>query len=100
MSIDPVISPTPPAPKNRQDEKNRPIASALYRALKARGEAGLTWREAWLVLDEAGADESVAVGPLVIWLRHKGVRIVAGYRSGETVFFLEEPPFIGPIPPT
>jgi len=82
------ISPTPTAPKNKADERFKPAATVLYRALQARGDGGLTWREAWMVLDE-GAFDDVPVGPLVIWMRGKGVNVVALYRDEQTTFVLE-----------
>ena len=84
---DPVISPTPTAPKNKADERFKPAATVLYRALQARGDAGLTWREAWMVLDAEGMD--APVGPTVIWMRGRGVAVLSIYREEQTVFLLE-----------
>ena len=82
------ISPLPRPPKNSADAKFKAAAAVLYRALVARGEVGLSWREAWMVLDENVREE--AVGPTIIWMRGKGVEVLATYRAGETVFVLEQ----------
>lgn len=84
-----VVSATPRPVKNKTDDTYKPVAAVLFKALRSRGEAGLSWRECWMVLEEAASD--VAVGPLVIWMRSKGVSIVALYRDGETVFVWEPP---------
>lgn len=92
---EPVISATPRPVKDKTSETYKPVAAVLFRALRSRGEAGLSWRECWMVLEEAASD--VAVGPLIIWMRSKGVGILATYRDGETVFVWEEPP-VAPTP--
>ena len=79
----------PKARKNASDERFRSPAAVLFRAMKARGETGLSWRECWMALDEAGIEEQV--GPCIVWMRSKGVAVSAAYRDGETVFVWEEP---------
>jgi hypothetical protein len=78
----------PKAPKNSADAKHKAAAASLYRALQRRADAGLSWRECWLVLDEHGHEE-VQVGPVIIWMRARGVAVLSLYRAGETVFVLE-----------
>lgn len=83
------ISPLPRPAKNSADAKHKAAAASLYRALQKRADVGLSWREAWLVLDEHGHEE-VAVGPVVIWMRAKGVPVLSIYVAGETRFVLEQ----------
>jgi hypothetical protein len=70
----------------KQDAQRRPQAAVLFRALKAAGESGLSWRECWALSD----DEEFVVGPIVIWMRAHGVEVEARYDSGagETRFYL------------
>ena len=81
----------PPAPlRNRardaQDEMRRPQAAVLFRALKAAGAGGLSWKECWALSD----DEEFVVGPIVIWMRFHGVEVDARYDpvAGETRFYI------------
>jgi hypothetical protein len=48
---------------------------------------GMSWAECWALGE---GEESWAVGPIVIWLRSKGVSVVALYdvAEGETRFYL------------
>jgi hypothetical protein len=47
----------------------------------------MSWAECWALGE---GEESWAVGPIVIWLRSKGVAVVALYdvAEGETRFYL------------
>lgn len=83
------VSPVPRAPKNTGDAKHKAPAAVLFRAMRERGAAGLSWRECWMVLEE-GAFEDAQVGPTIIWMRSKGVGVIALYENGETIFVLEE----------
>ena len=69
------------------DEKRRPQAVLLYRELLRVGDAGLSWKECWAVGE---ADADYAVGPVVVWLRSKGVDVRSTYDTvaGETRFYL------------
>ena len=95
IGLDPLEQPTQrpalPRPlKNRaqdaQDEMRRPQAAVLYRALKAAGSEGLSWKECWAL----STDEEFVVGPIVIWMRFHGCEVVARYDpvGGETRFYL------------
>ena len=96
IQLDPLEQPTQrpalPRPlKNRaqdaQDEMRRPQAAVLYRALKAAGSEGLSWKECWAL----STDEEFVVGPIVIWMRFHGVGVTARYDAvgGETRFYLD-----------
>jgi len=94
MAARPVPAPEPEytvprAPKNTADAKHKAPAAVLFRAMRERGDAGLSWRECWMVLEE-GAFEDAQVGPTIIWMRSKGVGVIASYVDGETVFVLEQ----------
>jgi hypothetical protein len=72
--------------KEKQDAMRRPQAALLFRALKAAGSAGLSWKECWALSD----DEEFTVGPIVIWMRYHGCEVNAVYDliAGETRFYL------------
>lgn len=72
--------------QDAQDELRRPQAVVLFRALKAAGSAGLSWKECWALSD----DEEFVVGPIVIWMRFHGCDIEARYDpvAGETRFYI------------
>jgi hypothetical protein len=81
----------PRAPKSaareRYDAMRRPQAALMYRALMAVYEQGLSWKECW-ALGEGNAEWDV--GPIVVWMRARGVVIEARYDAvvGETRFYL------------
>jgi len=70
------------------DEKRRPQAALLYRELLSAGGAGLSWKECWALSGEV--NDGWDVGPIVVWMRSKGVDIDARYDvvAGETRFYL------------
>jgi hypothetical protein len=95
IGLDPLEPPTQgpalPRPlrdtgKEKQDAMRRPQAALLFRALKAAGSAGLSWKECWALSD----DEEFTVGPIVIWMRYHGCEVNAVYDliAGETRFYL------------
>jgi hypothetical protein len=71
----------------KYDEMRRPQAAVLFRALKAAPVLGLSWKECW-VLGEGNQEWDV--GPIVIWMRTKGVEVDARYDpvAGETRFYI------------
>jgi hypothetical protein len=87
----PADGPRAPRPlrdsgREKQDAMRRPQAAVLYRALKAAGSEGLSWKECWAL----STDEEFVVGPIVIWMRFHGCEVVARYDpvGGETRFYL------------
>jgi hypothetical protein len=69
------------------DQKRRPQAALMYRMLRERHEAGMSWRECW-ALGEGNDDWDV--GPIIVWMRSRGVSVEARYDPvvGETRFYL------------
>jgi len=70
----------PPRPvrnvqREKQDALRRPQAAILFRALRAAGEAGLSWKECWALAPD---DEEFVVGPIVFWLRFHGCTSMPG----------------------
>lgn len=85
----PVRSRTSKA-QEEYDALRRPQAAVLYRALGDAGDAGLSWRECWALGESGETNSRWDVGPIVIWVRAKGVDIEALYDpiAGETRFYL------------
>ena len=75
------------------DEMRRPQAAIVFRLLRDSGESGVSWRELWAA-GESNEPHEVnqrwEVGPIVVWLRSRGVDIEALYDTsvGETRFYL------------
>jgi hypothetical protein len=59
----------------------------VFRALKLNAMLGLSWKECWALGE---SNENWDVGPIINWLRSKGVGIEARYDPvvGETRFYL------------
>lgn len=89
----------PPRPvenraQKRYDEMRRPQGALMFRMLRDRHEEGASWKECWALGE---GNEGWDVGPIVVWLRSKGVSIDARYDvvAGETRFYLTEPLALG-----
>ena len=81
---EPEFSPLPKPRKDDRDERLRPLAAVMFKALKDAGDDGLSWAEAWALTD--GTEQT---GVVVTWMRQKGVSVVAFYEGGMTRFRLE-----------
>jgi hypothetical protein len=88
-----VVSPAP-APmgssqRARHDERMKPMAAVLFRAL--REAESLSWLECLALMPEGETN----VGQVIVWLRFHQCDIEAKYVAGETRFYL-----VGVVPLT
>jgi len=84
VQVEVEVSAPPKPRKDDRDERLRPLAATLFKAMQAAGDDGLSWAEAWALTD--GVEQT---GVVVTWMRTKGVEVVAFYLDGQTRFRLE-----------